>query len=332
MRTSDRLLLNAVRVWSLVSNPGVWRRALRSKTGLFPNPALPATDTDKFLWRKIFDHNPLFSMCCDKLAAKDYALRNAPRLKTAKVLWTGTDPHLIPTDLLTGNVLVKANHASGWNIIVRNGQLDRDDMLRRASRWARTRYARFVGEWGYKHAWRGVLVEQMLQEPDGRPISTEYKFHTSGGRTGYIYVRRRNADGTENWCVYDRDGTPVPVDPQFTTWLAMPMPENFGAMRDIAETLASAFDHIRVDLYNVGGEVYFSELTVYPQSGKSVASPRLAELRSAGWDLRKSWFLSTPQRGWRKHYAEALRRWLDESRPTAVHPAVGEASPAKLSR
>lgn len=324
MRTGDRLLLNAVRVWSLLRHPGVWRRSLRGKTGFFPNPAAPSGDGDKFLWRKIFDHNPLFSICCDKLAAKDYAARNCPGLMTAAVLWQGTDPARIPPELLTGNVAIKANHGSGWNILVRDGQYDRKEMLRRASGWVRRTYARYVGEWGYRNARRCILVEAMLQEPDGRPVATEYKFHTSAGRTCYIYVKRRNADGTDNWCAYERDGTPLPADPQWTTWLALPLPANFERMRETAERLGQPFDHIRVDLYSLHGGIYFSELTVYPQSGKSV-SRRQAELRNASWDLRKSWFLSTPQRGWRKLYAEALVRWLDDVQPARAAASVVEA-------
>lgn len=322
MRTEDRLLLGTVRIWSLLRHPGVWRRALRSKAGLFPNPAAPSADGDKFLWRKIFDHNPLFSICCDKLAAKDYAKQHAPGLKTAAVLWQGTDSARIPPELLTGNVAIKANHGSGWNILVRDGQYDRKQMLRRTSRWVRRTYARFVGEWGYRKARRCILVEAMLQEPDGRPVATEYKFHTSAGRICYIYVKRRNADGTDNWCFYDGDGIPMPADPAWTKWLALPLPDNFPQMRQVAETLGQPFDHIRVDLYSLAGEIYFSELTVYPQSGKSVTG-RLAQLRNADWDLRKSWFLTTPQRGWRRLYAAALRRWLDEVQPTPSHSATG---------
>lgn len=320
MRTSDLLLLGTVRIWALVCHPGVWRRALRSKNGVFPNPALPASDTDKFLWRKIFDQNPLFSMCCDKLAAKEYALRHCPDLRTAEVFWQGTDPHQIPAALLKGNVAIKANHGSGWNILVRDGQFDRARMLRSAAGWGRRRYAQFVGEWGYKGARQLILVEEMLREADGRPVATEYKFHTSSGRTCYIYVKRHNADGTDHWCVYEPDGTPVPVGANRPDWLAMPLPPTFERMRATAETLAQAFDHIRVDLYSLDEAIYFSELTAYPQSGKSVASPRLAELRNARWDLRKSWFLSTPQRGWRKAYAAALRRWLDEVEPFTGTP------------
>ena len=79
-----------------------------------------------------------------------------------------------------------------------------------------------------------------------------------------------------------------------------------------AEQLAAQFDYIRCDLYDVDGEIYFSELTVYPLSGQGGGNSDARHLRNLGWDLRKSWFLTEPQRGWRKAYSHALRVWLDE--------------------
>jgi hypothetical protein len=38
-------------------------------------------------------------------------------------------------------------------------------------------------------------------------------------------------------------------------------------MLQVAETLADEFDFIRVDLYSVGGQTYFGELTCYPAGG-----------------------------------------------------------------
>ena len=35
----------------------------------------------------------------------------------------------------------------------------------------------------------------------------------------------------------------------------------------IAEELSSEFKFLRVDLYNVNGQIYFGELTFYPASG-----------------------------------------------------------------
>ena len=38
-------------------------------------------------------------------------------------------------------------------------------------------------------------------------------------------------------------------------------------MLEIAKILSEDFPFVRVDLYNVGGKIYFGELTFYPWSG-----------------------------------------------------------------
>jgi hypothetical protein len=56
-------------------------------------------------------------------------------------------------------------------------------------------------------------------------------------------------------------------------------------MLDIAETLGAAFDFIRVDLYDVDGEVWFSELTPYPGAGLAGFDPALDRRLGALWQL-----------------------------------------------
>ena len=41
----------------------------------------------------------------------------------------------------------------------------------------------------------------------------------------------------------------------------LPKPENFERMREIAEKLSEDFPCVRVDLYNINGDIYFGELT-----------------------------------------------------------------------
>lgn len=276
-----------------------------------PDPAAPASDVDKFLWRKLFDHDPRFTTACDKLAAKSYVISVCPDLKVAKVLWTGDDPRSIPEAALAGSVVVKANHGSRWNIMILDGKVDRIELEQRAGEWLRRRYGRSFGEWAYKNARRCVFVEEMLLER-GQPIGTEYKFHVSGGRAGYVFVTCRDDRGLERWCCLERDGRPFPKPAAgYDNWIKVEPPAVFDRMRDVAERLAAPFDHMRVDLYEIEGDIFFSELTVYPLSGQGVVNPRLAELRNATWDLRKSWFLGTQQNGWKRIYAAALRRWVE---------------------
>ena len=44
-------------------------------------------------------------------------------------------------------------------------------------------------------------------------------------------------------------------------------PKNFDKMIEICKELSMGIPFVRVDLYNVHGQIYFGELTFYPASG-----------------------------------------------------------------
>lgn len=311
---SDGAVLALVRSWCFIRYPRLCGRTFKRSRAL-PNPAAPVSDVDKFLWRKIFDHNPLFTMACDKLASKTYAKSVCPELKFAEIFWSGDDPKLIPQQVLAGSVVVKANHGSRWNVMVQNGRVDRAAMRKRASGWMKRQYGRSFGEWGYKHATRCLFVEEMLLE-DGKPTQSEYKFHISGGQTAFVFLERKTEQAGEQKFNLDRDGQLfAPSVDGDANLLNFSRPACFQRMRSIAERLAEPFDYVRCDLYELDGEIYFSELTVYPTSGVGTRNQKLKlkQLRNTMWDLRRSWFLTTPQTGWRKVYAATMRKWLDEN-------------------
>tara|TARA_B110000503_G_scaffold138053_1_gene223423 strand:+ start:140 stop:361 length:222 start_codon:yes stop_codon:yes gene_type:complete len=66
---------------------------------------------------------------------------------------------------------------------------------------------------------------------------------------------------------------------------------------------------MRVDILSDDAKLWFSELTIYNMAGYL---PNVGDVTSepvnTSWDLNKSWFLNTPQRGWKKTYAERLRK------------------------
>ena len=47
----------------------------------------------------------------------------------------------------------------------------------------------------------------------------------------------------------------------------IPKPKNFEKMVELARVLAQGFSHVRVDLYNVDGTIYFGEMTFTNGSG-----------------------------------------------------------------
>ena len=56
-------------------------------------------------------------------------------------------------------------------------------------------------------------------------------------------------------------------------------PSNLDKMLDVASILSREYKFIRVDLYNVDGQIYFGELTFYPGGG-------LVPLTSNDWDIK----------------------------------------------
>ena len=52
----------------------------------------------------------------------------------------------------------------------------------------------------------------------------------------------------------------------------------------IAKKLSVAFDHVRVDFYNINGKIYFGELTHYSSSGRDKYEPS-----SFDFELGKYW-------------------------------------------
>lgn len=274
-----------------------------------PNTAAPANAIDKFLWRKIFDRDPETVAMSDKLLSKGIALQRAPEVKIPKTLWVGTRFEDIPENLLTGDVVVKAAHGSGLFRMIHGGQYDREELISATRKWLATDYHRYHGEWNYSGIERRLFVEEMLKDKNGRPVRVESKIYVFGEVPLYSFHFHDRHSSQKTMSLYDRAGkahafvdymniTPSPDD----------APASHRKMFDMAARLAGGRDHVRVDLYEVDGDIYFSEYTFHNFGGLISADIRATfpEIDML-WDLRRSWFLRTPQSGWRKAYAKWLK-------------------------
>ena len=65
------------------------------------------------------------------------------------------------------------------------------------------------------------------------------------------------------------------------------LPPNLGEMISIAEKLSTGIPFVRVDLYNVNGNIFFGEMTFYPASGFGFFNP-------PEWDYTLGKWLTLP--------------------------------------
>lgn len=279
--------------------------------GFFANVALPKTVEEKFLWRKIFDHNPLFTQVQDKLLVKAYARRILPDIGVAETRWVGTDLADAPKDLLEQPGVLKANHSCDTNVFLPEKTRSFQQLQELTKGWLARQYGKRKGEWAYRNIERKLFIEEMLENSDGRPLE-EMKVHVAGGKTICATVIRHRYTEEMAVSLFRPDGSQnmTTASGRVSNTCMENLPEFAEGLR-LAEQLGAGFDYIRVDLYVLDGVLYLGELTVYPLSGFNPFDDQemLADW-SRAWDLRQSWFLAQPQTGWRAWYAKALRTTL----------------------
>lgn len=172
---------------------------------------------------------------------------------------------------LPDKFVLKANHGSGMNLIVKDkSRLNMAKAKKMISEWMNTPYAYSNGfELQYKNIPRKIIAEQYIEEMDGNLY--DYKIHCFMGKPTYIQViGDRNMEKhtgfqgffDTNWNLQDFTEGSYPVYGR-----KLPRPGKLGEMLGIAEKLAREFQYVRVDLYCIEDNIKFGELTFTPASG-----------------------------------------------------------------
>lgn len=307
-------------MWQVAVNAFVYVRHFRlthqcrQKMGRYPNVAVPVSFEEKFLWRKIFDRNPLFQQISDKLLAKQFAASRLPNVSIPRTLWVGVDFNDIPEELLKGPAVLKSNHASGQFYFLRGQAVDRDKLKAMTDNWLARPYGQGNGEWAYRGIDRKIFIEELVTGLNGEPLE-DYNVYVMNGVVRHTQCLRQSHGPNPTNTRYDRDGSrfEAQYSPTFE-YEATDPPAQYREIVRMAERLGAGFDHIRCDFYLCGSVIYFCEMTVYSVAGFPYAEGRLRRVWETSWDIRHSWFLTTPQSGWRGIYAKYLRSKFDEDR------------------
>jgi hypothetical protein len=236
----------------------------------WPRVGNPVTFHEKINWRILKDRREILSWTCDKLAMKDYASKvqgtSSLDLRVPRTLWMGTDVRELANVEFPKHWVFKPNHRANGQVFFGHGQPDITALEEISRPWLRPTEATRMHEWAYLKARPLLLVEDFLGVPGVPP--SDYKFYVFAGEVAGVEVHAgRYHDHRIRW--YSPDWSPLDVT--FVNYELGPAeatpPSNFKEMLEIASELGRPFDFMRVDLYNVDGDIFFGELTPYPASG-----------------------------------------------------------------
>lgn len=244
-----------------------------------PNIIKPKTFNEKILCRKIFSNDPRYSLLSDKAEVKKWVREkigneyvNENLLVCDKLYKT----ELVKLLASNETVFVKANHNSGPVFKVRHNDNEQhiENVVRQVNEQLSYDYSNEHNELWYKTIDRKILVERSLSHGDYDIL--DFKFHCFNGES-FDFVLHvdfdRNSNHNRSW--FNSDLKYLPFSNEYPSInRSIEMPENFDIMVDIVKKLSSDFDYVRVDLYNVAGQIYFGEMTFAHEAGYGKFEPQ----------------------------------------------------------
>ena len=261
MKTSAKnLLLFPLNLLYRISPALTLKIVFRFKTGQKLDLKNPTTYNQKLQWVKLHYKHPLLTKLVDKYTVRDFIAQKAPEI-LVPLLWQGFDANDIPWDDLPDRFVMKTTHGSTFNIICKDkSKLDREECVKKLNGWLKEKFLRCYGEWFYGVEKPRIIIEEFLDAGDGKEPE-DYKIFCFDGKPHFVIVdtdrfigHKRNAYDLE-WNF--REGTTL----NFPNDAPMKKPEKLDELLKYATLLSEGFAHVRVDLYLVGGKVYFGELT-----------------------------------------------------------------------
>ncbi len=246
-------------------------------TGKKLNLYNPQTFNEKIQWSKIFDSTPIKTLLADKYLVRDWVAEKIGEQYLIPLLGVYDSFEEIDFDKLPNRFVIKCNHGSAYNIIVKDkSALDLDNVKAKLDKWMAENFAFKYGyEMHYRDIPPKIIIEQYMEDGDADDLP-DYKVWCFNGKTEFIWIdinrftdhKRRVYDA--NWNTLDITvNAKVPISDEI-----MPKPDYLEELLHVSSVLSEGFPHVRVDFYVIGGKLYFGEMTFTSSSGTSDIKPK----------------------------------------------------------
>lgn len=219
------------------------------------------TYTEKMQWAKLYDDDPRKSELTDKYEVRKWVAKEIGEEYLIKLLgvWNSFDE--IDFSKLPNKFVLKTNHGSGTNVIVKDKKLlDFKNIKQKFNDWLETDYGYKSLELHYSKISPKIIAEEYVETELGE--LQDYKFLCFDGIPYFCWVDMgRYTNHTRN--VYNMNWELQPWNQETYAHYEKEIdrPKNFEKMVEIVKKLSKDFGHVRVDLYNVDGKIYFGEMT-----------------------------------------------------------------------
>lgn len=236
----------------------------------------PKTYNEKLQWLKVNYRRKDFSMMVDKDAVKKYVAKKIGEEYVIPTIATYNSATDIDFDALPQKFVLKCTHDSGGLVVCKNKEsLDFCAVRAKMKKALKRTYIVQNREYPYKYVSRKIIAERYMEEPQYGELR-DFKFYCFDGNPRYLLVASGRQKGQKRFDYFDIHWNHWPVHDEGcpNNDITPEMPKNFEKMIEIAKVLSDGIPHVRVDLYNIDGHIYFGEMTFFDGSGCNIYEPR----------------------------------------------------------
>lgn len=231
----------------------------------------PTTYNEKLQWLKLYNRRSEYTTMADKVKVKQYVAERIGEQYVVPLLGVWDRPEDIEWDKLPQKFVLKTNHDGGnYGVVICRDKktFDKAKAIKRLKASLRRNTFLLGREWPYKNIQRKVFAEQYI-DACGNNELPDYKFFCFDGEVRLMYVatERQTTSGVK-FDYYDENFNHLKLRQSYPNAAVPPSkPANFILMKGIAEKLSVGMPHVRVDLFEANGRVFFSEFTFYSLGG-----------------------------------------------------------------
>lgn len=246
----------------------------------------PKAFSEKLQWLKLYDRRPEYTTMVDKYAVKDFVAHIIGNQYIIPTLGVWDKVEDIDFSKLPNQFVLKCTHDSHGLIICKDkSKLNTSAAKKTLKKALHRNYYSAYREWPYKEVPPRIIAEKYMEDTETSELR-DYKFFCFNGEVKALFIASERYSGTTEtkFDFFDEDFNHLPfTNGHPNSEQAIKKPTQFELMKEIASKLSRGIPHVRVDLYEVNGKVYFGELTFYHWSGLMPFSPEEWDYTFGSW-------------------------------------------------
>lgn len=233
----------------------------------------PKTLNEKIQWMKLNFRDQKYIDHADKFKVREYISNKFGDEYLIPLVWFASNSKDLTSEVLPDfPFVVKCNHDSGnYRIYRSKNDVDILDLKFECRKWLSQDYSWIDREWQYSKMPRKILIEKLLLDENGK-IPNDYKLNFINGELEFVYVSV-DREGGNYRNIYDSEWKPL-----YFHWTSkkniddlrgpeIQRPHSFSKMIEIGQEIAKEYPYVRVDFYDINGDLFVGEITHFHGGG-----------------------------------------------------------------